>query len=50
LGVSDAQRRREREMIGQRVVAFLQPDATAFDTIGVDPDRLFGQLQRGAQS
>jgi hypothetical protein len=47
LGISAAERARQRQLIGCRIVEFLLPDAAAFECIGVDPDKLFRLLQRG---
>ena len=47
LGVGDAQRERERRMIGALIVDFLTPDTAAFECIGVDPAKLFKQLHPG---
>lgn len=47
LGIGNAERERERRMIGALIVDFLSPDAAAFECLGVDPARLFKQLHPG---
>lgn len=47
LGVDQGERAMQRARIGTAIVPFLQADGDAFESLGVDADRLFRQLAQG---
>ncbi len=47
LGIDSTELIRQKRLIGFRIVHFLQPEADAFECLGVDPDQLFLNLEPG---